>query len=965
MSLSASLVLSTSRTQVTPGGQVSLTATITSQSPQTEEFRLSLQGIDPAWIRYRPPSVSVRPASNATITMLVRPPTSASSGRLRVIVSLISRRTDSAVAEAVVAIHVGIPGGVQDERESGAAGTIVAMLPRTSSDQVPFWAVAGMLLMLCALLVAAVTVFHPGAAAGADMAGATVGPASWAKTCGGKSTKEASLYAREDVTEIRLSNADQTNVQVLRTEPASILPALFDPLLALSAPENESEARLAYVTAANEMLDNAHVWYIDISDKKKERHKLADVPVGLWTVQPVWSHDNKSLAFVRLNQDLAVQNRTQLELWVVEIGGKPRRIAGLPELKLGQFLDHPVSLCWALDNRTLIFQDLTDVAAQRVQAMSTTTAAAVAASSSAAPRAGTAVVARPTSATEGQRAVAATIAPATSVPGASPAASVTSVPEASTAETSPQPGTPVAVVGSIEIPPTVVAAVAPSPAGTTVTESAPQQIQIDVKTLAVQKVPLQPQATPVPSTDRNPLKPSNPACGVPVFSQNDPAWRYIVMEAGQHYIGSYGCALTSATMIMNYYGTGITPSFLAACLGSNADLLNWVAVAGCTKGQVQFVDRPDFSWQRIDALLATGRPVIVGLVGGPAGMHFIVVTAGAGGGDGANYSVIDPWDASTDKTLRYFTSRGYTPTWLVAYAGSDPNCATRTVAQVPLRAAGPESAPPPAAATALALNANNPSGSSAPGAITTLPVPANNPPPSLPPPPSTAPPVAPLAPSPTIAPVPTTAPAAAAPTPGVVPSAVPTTVAPTITPVQKPVTTMTATGHATSSPGLKPAATPSAPSPSSAPSVPPSPLPSSKPSVSPVAQAVASPSGPPPTAVPVPSAAPTASCPALATPSLVAESVSNALGLTTQIRLTWTATGGCPPVAGTLTARYTYAKQPNERTYHVEQAAPPLIDTPPVPFPGGSFTIAYTLTFYDSRGMSVSTTAQVAVKFAL
>jgi len=199
------------------------------------------------------------------------------------------------------------------------------------------------------------------------------------------------------------------------------------------------------------------------------------------------------------------------------------------------------------------------------------------------------------------------------------------------------------------------------------------------------------------------------------MSQNDPAWRFTIMQTGGDTIGNYGCALTSTTMLLNYYGAVMSPDQLSACLGSDADLLHWAQVNHCTNGIVRFQDDLDFTWEAIDAQLAAGTPVIVGFRGGPAGMHFVVVTAGAGG-DGANYAVTDPWDASTDKTLRYFMVRGYVPTWIVVYSGPGRNCTTRLIPGI-----GPPSHPPAAATAARPLGTPIPEGTATPRPAGTIP----------------------------------------------------------------------------------------------------------------------------------------------------------------------------------------------------------------------------------------------------
>src|SRR5205807_8383185 len=156
--------------------------------------------------------------------------------------------------------------------------------------------------------------------------------------------------------------------------------------------------------------------------------------------------------------------------------------------------------------------------------------------------------------------------------------------------------------------------------------------------------------------------------------QNDPSWRDFIMQAGGDPIGGFGCALTSTTMLLNYYGSSMSPADLNACLGPGADPIVWTQAPLCTAGRVQGGERSDFSWDAVDGLLRAGKPAIVGMLRGLTGMHFVVVTQG-GGGEADNYHITDPWDGTVSKTLGSYTNTGYNPRWLVSYDGSGRNCA--------------------------------------------------------------------------------------------------------------------------------------------------------------------------------------------------------------------------------------------------------------------------------------------------
>ena len=109
------------------------------------------------------------------------------------------------------------------------------------------------------------------------------------------------------------------------------------------------------------------------------------------------------------------------------------------------------------------------------------------------------------------------------------------------------------------------------------------------------------------------------------------------MRAGGDRIGPEGCALTSAAMVLNYYGADVNPGTLNACLGAFAEDIYWSQAVGCVNGKVTGANALDFSWPNLDQILSKGKPAIVGLLGGQAGSHFVVVTSG-GGGDASNYT---------------------------------------------------------------------------------------------------------------------------------------------------------------------------------------------------------------------------------------------------------------------------------------------------------------------------------------
>ena len=361
-----------------------------------------------------------------------------------------------------------------------------------------------------------------------------------AQRCVNQPTKLASLFSDGETTMIRLSNRDLSSMQVLRTEPANVLPGMFDALLSLSG----DNTHLAYVTASDELMDDAHIKSISVTDPSTPT-ELAAIPKGFWVVRPAWSPDNKKLAFVKLDE--SADAASQFQLWLADMTTQPATVSMQSDLVADNFTNGRSSeICWTADNRVVLV-----------------------------------------------------------------------------------PSSPLTL------------------------------------------------ASPSPSAAATGMAPASPStgsqCGVPIFSQNDPAWRDVVMKSDADSIGGAGCALTSTAMLLNYYGSSLTPAQLNSCLAGNADPIDWKAVPGCTNGLISGGDRIDFTWPDLDLLLAAGRPAIVGMIRGKTGSHFVVVTQG-GGGVADTYRITDPWDATTFKTLGSYINDGYNPTWIISFTGPGHNC---------------------------------------------------------------------------------------------------------------------------------------------------------------------------------------------------------------------------------------------------------------------------------------------------
>ncbi|MEW5869829.1 MAG: PA14 domain-containing protein [Chloroflexota bacterium] len=141
-------------------------------------------------------------------------------------------------------------------------------------------------------------------------------------------------------------------------------------------------------------------------------------------------------------------------------------------------------------------------------------------------------------------------------------------------------------------------------------------------------------------------------CPVDQLSQNDPAWKSIVMKTCGETIGRSGCALTSTAMVFRYYGVATDSKILNTCLGNSACPIVWSkAASSCSEGKVLWVNNPAFSWQTVESELAAGRPPIIKFSCASYD-HFVVAIRGSGS-DSADYMINDPWDGQLKSMSAY------------------------------------------------------------------------------------------------------------------------------------------------------------------------------------------------------------------------------------------------------------------------------------------------------------------------
>lgn len=198
--------------------------------------------------------------------------------------------------------------------------------------------------------------------------------------------------------------------------------------------------------------------------------------------------------------------------------------------------------------------------------------------------------------------------------------------------------------------------------------TAPNGLCNDVTTSAIIPVP---QPTPPPSPPG--------ACAVPFYWQSDRSWGGNTMRTCGKDISHAGCALTSAAMLLKYYGANQNPGSLNTCLGNYACLINWGKVPGCSQGKVSYQGWPSFSWSKLESELKQNHPVILQL-NRTGGMHFVLAVSGSGS-SASGYLVNDPALKQGQRVkLSAVLARGYNSiNSMRLYAGTPPSCAATSV----------------------------------------------------------------------------------------------------------------------------------------------------------------------------------------------------------------------------------------------------------------------------------------------
>ncbi|MFI0348448.1 MAG: C39 family peptidase [Chthoniobacterales bacterium] len=130
---------------------------------------------------------------------------------------------------------------------------------------------------------------------------------------------------------------------------------------------------------------------------------------------------------------------------------------------------------------------------------------------------------------------------------------------------------------------------------------------------------------------------------VPPFLQADPRWANDSLAGTPETLGNAGCAVTSAAMVLAYYGVPVDPSSLNKYLIENngyegSSWLKW-EIAGTFPPNIaekRYEDLP--SYGLIDCNLLLGNPVIIRIRRSTGKTHFVVIV----GKKGWDYLIRDP-----------------------------------------------------------------------------------------------------------------------------------------------------------------------------------------------------------------------------------------------------------------------------------------------------------------------------------
>jgi len=145
------------------------------------------------------------------------------------------------------------------------------------------------------------------------------------------------------------------------------------------------------------------------------------------------------------------------------------------------------------------------------------------------------------------------------------------------------------------------------------------------------------------------------------YLQPDPQWAHDTIAGSNETLARVGCTVCTLAMALDHYGIKISPKRLNDSLNANAGYtargwLKWDSVSRLSEGKVtlDYLGRPTF--QRIDAALTNGQPVIAKVFVNQTVPHWVLIV----GKEKTEYLIRDPLgDGKSLRQLSYNRSGIY------------------------------------------------------------------------------------------------------------------------------------------------------------------------------------------------------------------------------------------------------------------------------------------------------------------
>lgn len=145
------------------------------------------------------------------------------------------------------------------------------------------------------------------------------------------------------------------------------------------------------------------------------------------------------------------------------------------------------------------------------------------------------------------------------------------------------------------------------------------------------------------------------------YLQRDPQWAHDTVAGSNETLARVGCTVCTLAMALDHYGIKITPKRLNDYLKANGGYtsrgwLKWDSVSRISEGKVtlDYLGNPAF--QRIDAALTNGQPVIAKVFVNQIVPHWVLIV----GKENTEYLIRDPLgDGKSLRPLSYYPSGLY------------------------------------------------------------------------------------------------------------------------------------------------------------------------------------------------------------------------------------------------------------------------------------------------------------------